>query len=201
MTEPACAPAAARNAKPILDVLKHEFADTSAVFEIGSGTGQHAVFFATAMPHLAWQPSDLERHHAQIRAHHAAAGCANVLEPLSFDVRSAAKPVQKFDAVFTCNTMHIMSFDAVRSMLSIVGMCLPEGGRFCCYGPFRVRGEFTTDSNAAFDKSLRCRDPDMGIRDLEAVDELARKQSLDLQRIYAMPANNFLVVWTRQGTK
>jgi cyclopropane fatty-acyl-phospholipid synthase-like methyltransferase len=194
MTKP-CASAAARNAAPILGVLRHEFRDCSTVFEIGSGTGQHAVIFAAALPQLQWQTSDVAPSHAGIRAWIAEAGLENVLAPASFDVLSAALPTEKYDAVFSANTAHIMSFDAVCRMFRLVGGMLRRPGVFCLYGPFSRGGAFSTASNEAFDASLRARNPAMGIRDLGDLETLAGDNGMQLAREYAMPANNLLVVW------
>jgi cyclopropane fatty-acyl-phospholipid synthase-like methyltransferase len=194
MTKP-CASAAARNAAPILGVLRHEFRDCSTVFEIGSGTGQHAVIFAAALPQLQWQTSDVAPSHAGIRAWIAEAGLENVLAPASFDVLSAALPTEKYDAVFSANTAHIMSFDAVCRMFRLVGGMLRRPGVFCLYGPFSRGGAFSTASNEAFDASLRARNPAMGIRDLGDLESLAGDNGMQLAREYAMPANNLLVVW------
>jgi cyclopropane fatty-acyl-phospholipid synthase-like methyltransferase len=190
-----CASAAARNAAPILDVLRHELRDCSTVFEIGSGTGQHAVAFAAALPGLEWQTSDLAQSHEGILAWIAEAGLGNVLAPLSFDVLTAELPRERYDAVFSANTAHIMSYAAVRRMFRLVGGVLQRPGVFCLYGPFSRGGAFSTDSNEAFDASLRARNPAMGIRDLDDLETLAADNGMQLARVYAMPANNLLVVW------
>lgn len=190
---------AARNTAPILEVLRHEFAGVRDVLEIGSGTGQHAVALAGAMPHLSWQTSELPEHHASVNAWIDSVDLANVLRPLDLDVRRASLPAESRDAVFSANTAHIMSIDTVRTMFMLVGGVLRRGGRFCLYGPFRQSGMFNATSNAEFHVSLRARDPDMGIRHLEALDEFARDASLARARMYAMPANNHLVVWHKAG--
>ncbi len=192
-----CAAAPARNAAPILEVLRHELRGRRAIFEIGSGTGQHAVTFAAAMPDVTWQTSDLEPSHAGIRAWIEEAGLANVLPPLAFDVLTAGVPDQRYDAVFSANTAHIMSFSAVRHMFELAGAMLKPAGLFCLYGPFRQGGRFTTASNEAFDASLRARNPAMGVRDLAELGALAAEHGMKLARIYAMPANNNLAVWVR----
>ena len=194
MTKP-CASAAGRNAAPILGVLRHELRDCSTVFEIGSGTGQHAVTFAAGLPDLQWQTSDLVPSHAGIRAWIAESGLGNVLAPVSFDVLSAELPRNRYDAVFSANTAHIMSYVAVCRMFQLVGGMLQLPGVFCLYGPFSRGGAFSTASNAAFDASLRSRNPAMGIRDLDDLETLASENGMQLARVYAMPANNLLVVW------
>ncbi len=190
---------AQRNAAPILEVLQREFRDCTDVLEIGSGTGQHAVSFAAAMPQLRWQTSDLEENHAGICAWLRAAGLDNVLEPLTLDVRLGHVDAASCDAVFSANTAHIMGIDAVEKMFAIVGDALRATGVFCLYGPFRVDGQFNTESNAQFDASLRQRDPVMGIRDIETLDEFGKRGGLQRQRLYAMPANNYIAVWTRRA--
>jgi cyclopropane fatty-acyl-phospholipid synthase-like methyltransferase len=194
------ASAPARNAAPILGVLRHELRECSTVFEIGSGTGQHAVTFAAALPGVTWQTSDLEQSHDSIRAWIADAGAVNVLPPLHFDVLSAAAPSSRYDAVFSANTAHIMSYAAVCRMFELVGDIVGEAGVFCLYGPFSCGGRFSTQSNAAFDASLRSRNASMGIRDLDDLEDLAGQNGMILARIYAMPANNLLTVWTRTGS-
>ncbi len=197
MTEPPIAPASLRNSEPILGVLRHELAACESLLEIGSGTGQHAVEFAAHLPGLTWQTSDLDETHAGILAQIANAGISNVIAPISLDVQSAQLQAAEYDAVFTCNTAHIMSFAAVNKMIPLVGTVLKCGGRFFCYGPFRQGGNFSTESNANFDLALRRRDPDSGIRDLEDIDRLARDAGMQRQRIYAMPANNLLGIWRK----
>lgn len=197
---PPVAEAAARNSQPILEVLQHEFRDVAEVLEIGSGTGQHAVTLAGAMPGLRWQTSDLDENHAAINAWIDAAGVDRVLRPLSLDVRTMDVGAARYDAVFSANTAHIMSIDAVRRMFSIAGDALRATGLFCLYGPFRIDATFNTESNARFDASLRQRDASMGIRDLEVLDDFGVRCGLRRQRLYAMPANNYLAVWTRQSS-
>ena len=197
MTERPFAEYAQRNGPPILEVLRREFCDATDVLEIGSGTGQHAVTFAAALPSLRWQTSDLDDNHAGINAWIDAGGVETVLRPLSLDVRTGSAGVASYDAAFSANTAHIMGMDAVRRMFSVVGDALRANGVFCLYGPFRVRGKFNTESNQLFDASLRRRDPQMGIRDLEALDELGASCGLERRRLYAMPSNNYLGVWAR----
>lgn len=198
-------PAAERNRQPILDVLADEFKDRSNVLEIGSGTGEHAVFFAAAMPHLTWHTSDLPENHGGIRAWLDRANPGNAEPPLALDVMTFEPEGLAVDAVFSANTAHIMSLDAVGCMFRLVGRLLPPDGIFCLYGPFNFAGRFTSESNAAFDASLRQRDPSMGIRDLARLDDFATGAGLSRVRLYAMPANNHLAVWRKsrepQGEK
>ena len=193
-----CASAASRNAAPVLGVLQHELRDCSTVFEIGSGTGQHAVTFAAALPGLKWQTSDLAQSHPGIEAWIAEAGLGNVLAPVSFDVLTAELPKDRYDAVFSANTAHIMSYAAVCRMFQLVAGMLRRPGVFCLYGPVSRGGIFSTASNEAFDASLRARNPAMGIRDLDDLEKLASENGMRLARVYAMPANNLLVVWATE---
>ena len=189
--------AAARNARPILGVLEHELAGREEVLEIGSGTAQQAVVFGAEMPWLRWQTSDVAEYHDTIRAQLAAVGLKNVLPPLLLDVLTAEPVSSRYDAVYASNTAHIMCEAAVESMFGYVGATLKDGGLFVLYGPFRLGGEFTTHSNAAFDTTLRIQNAAMGLRDLEALDNLGAGNGLRRQRMFAMPSNNFLVVWAK----
>ncbi len=191
------APAALRNSNPIFEVIRDEFKICKAVLEIGSGTGQHAIFFASKMPGLSWQTSDLQKNHDGINAWLAEADLDNVMAPLELDVEEPLQTDEKFDAVFSANTAHIMSIDAVECMFRIVGDCLIDGGKFCLYGPFNLKGEFTSDSNRNFDASLKSQNSAMGIRDLAILDGFAEANSLRRSDLYAMPANNMIAVWTK----
>jgi SAM-dependent methyltransferase len=198
MTDKPNAPATIRNRQPILQVIKREFMDCRSVLEIGSGTGQHAVYFAEFMPWLSWQTSDLGENHPGIRAWIAGSSSSNVRKPLLLDVREACElPPGEYDCVFSANTAHIVSIDGVRKMFDLVGRLLPPGGVFCLYGPFNQSGEFSSESNMRFDASLRSQDPSMGIRDLEVLDDFAGISSLCRRRTYAMPANNLITVWCK----
>ena len=197
MADKPCAEYAVRNSAPILEILRREFAHASRVLEIGSGTGQHAVAFTAALDHLYWQTSDLDENHAGIRAWIGESGSANIASPLSMDVRTASIEADAYDAAYSSNTAHIMGIDAVEKMFMLVGRGLEAGGVFCLYGPFRRDGEFNTRSNAAFDTNLRERDPVMGIRDIETLDEFAAAAEMRRERFYAVPSNNNVAVWVR----
>ena len=196
MTKPN-APSALRNQNAILEVISGEFQDCKAVLEIGSGTGQHAIFFASQMSWLTWQTSDLVANHQGINAWLEDAALDNVKAPLVLDVEAPLQTDDKFDAVFSANTAHIMSIAAVESMFSTAGRCLIDGGRFCLYGPFNQNGTFTSDSNRDFDANLRSQDPAMGIRDLEILDGFAETNGLHRTSLYAMPANNMISIWSK----
>ncbi len=200
MTAKPYSEACERNRAPILDVLREAFAAAREVLEIGSGTGQHAVYFAQHLPHLTWHASDLPEHHAGINAWIAEAGVANLrapVAPVALDVRDARWPVPAVDAVFTANTLHIMDWAAVQAVFLGVAQVLNPGGTFAVYGPFNYGGQFTSDSNARFDALLRSRGVGSGLRDFEAVDALARGSGLRFVRDVPMPANNRTLVWRR----
>lgn len=198
MPEKMFAESAARNARPILQVLQKELRHSRTVLEIGSGTGQHAVCFASALPHLCWQTSDKVENHAAINAWISDSDLENIQRPLALNVLDAALESSQYDAVFSANTAHIMSFAAVRKMFALVGHSLNQLGSFLLYGPFLIDGEFTSPSNQHFDASLRARDPSMGIRDLAALDELGVTNGLRRDGLYALPANNMLAVWRKR---
>ena len=193
------APACARNREPILQVLRTHFANRHDVLEIGSGTGQHAVYFAAAMPWLQWQCSDRPEYLPGIEAWRMEAGLANTPAPLSLDVALGPWPVRRFDAVFTANSLHIMGWPEVEAFFAGLDNVLAEQATLVVYGPFNYGGQFTSDSNRAFDASLRARDAKMGIRDFESIDALARGIGLRLVEDVAMPANNRCLVWRRAG--
>ena len=199
MTTKPYASSSARNAKAIAGVLSHEFRNCKTVLEIGSGTGQHAVTFARELNHLIWQTSDLEPSHAGIREWIGESKLANVREPVVLDVLQDSVEPGAYDAVYSSNTAHIMSYAAVRRMFELVGETLARDGVFCLYGPFSCDGKFSTASNAEFDVSLRARNASMGIRDLLELDAMACSNGLKLAKHYAMPANNLTVVWNKTG--
>jgi cyclopropane fatty-acyl-phospholipid synthase-like methyltransferase len=189
------APATGRNSDAILEVLQFEFKDRKSVLEIGSGTGQHAVHFARAMPWLVWQTSDLSENHGGIRAWTDWAALANLRMPVVFDVVNSPPLDKQFDAVFSANTAHIMSFAEVGMMFEHVAQMLVPDGVFCLYGPFNENGQFTSASNAAFDASLRAQKKSMGIRDRQALNRLAQELGMRDVRRYALPANNQMLIW------
>ena len=198
MSEKPFAEYAERNAAPILEILRREFRNRRKVLEIGSGTGQHAVTFAKVLSHLHWQTSDLDENHPGIYAWAKHAQLENLGAPLSLDVRTASIDEDAYDAAFSSNTAHIMSIDAVARKFTLLGRALCAEGVYCLYGPFRRRGEFNTQSNADFDMSLRRRDPAMGIRDIELLDEFAASAGMYRQRFYAVPSNNNVAVWQKR---
>ncbi|WP_249695354.1 DUF938 domain-containing protein [Stappia sp. WLB 29] len=199
------APSAERNKDAILAALRPHLAHCRRVLEIGSGTGQHAVHMTAALPQLVWQCSELPGAVEGVAARLEAEGTTRTPPPLALDVAAppwplpAADAPDAFDAVFTANTLHIMSFAHVGQFFARVGEVLAPGGLCCVYGPMKYGGAFTTRSNAEFDAQLRARDPLSGIRDFEALDELAQAQGLTLLEDLAMPANNQLLIWRRIG--
>ena len=193
------------NRAPILAVLQAAFADRRHVLEIGSGTGQHSVYFAPRLPQLVWRTSDLPENHAGIVAWHAAHPAPNLRPPLSFDLQAGAWPQEQaegegaYDAVFSSNTAHIVAWPLVQRMFALVGQHLGTGGRLALYGPFNYGGGYTSESNRAFDLWLRARDARSGIRHFEDIVALAKQHRLALEQDHAMPANNRLLLFVRQG--
>lgn len=199
MTSEPLAPHTARNHGPILNVLREELRDVGDVLEIGSGNGQHATLFAAELSHLRWQTSELDENHAAINRWLAGTALQNVLPPISLDVMTANLPANSYDAAFSANTAHIMHLAAVEKMFALVALVLRAGGVFCLYGPFRQNSVFNADSNSRFHESLRGRDSAMGIRHLEELDRFAAVGGLTRQRLYAMPANNYVAIWLKGG--
>lgn len=211
------APATGRNRGPILEILgrwlgavEEGHPESSGrpargsrsrdVLELASGTGQHAVFFAAALPHLRWQPSDPDPHClASIEAWRAEARLANVLPPIRIDVRDADWGVAAVDVIFNANLIHIAPWSVAEALFRGAGRVLRPEGLLFLYGPFRIGGRHTAPSNAAFDADLRRRNPEWGVRDLERVVELAREAGLRLLETNDMPANNLLIVFRREA--
>jgi SAM-dependent methyltransferase len=181
-----------RNRDPILAVLKRVFAGRRRVLEIGSGTGQHAAYFAPELPHLVWQTSDVADNLPAIRE------WVSEPPPIELDADHPF-PAVDADAVFSANTSHIMSWPQVERAFAGIGALLPAGGVFALYGPFNYGDRHTSESNARFDEMLRKRDPASGLRDAEAVISLARRHGMALAEDNAMPANNRLLVFRREG--
>ncbi len=184
-----------RNKGPILEVLREAFAGCTHVLEIGSGTGQHAVHFALALPGLVWQPSELPDGMPALRKRIFSEGPSNLRAPVAIDVAAAAWDVRKVDGVFTANTLHIMHWPQVEALFAGLPAVAKPGAVLAIYGPFRYGGRHTSGSNDSFDAMLRARDPDSGVRDFEAVDALARGAGFEFLADHAMPANNQTLVW------
>ncbi len=177
----------------LCDILK----SSRHLVEIGSGTGQHAVYMGMRLPHLIWQTSDLAENLENVRARLTQEAPENVRHPIELDVSSHPWPVASCDVIYSANTVHIMSWAHVEHLFQGVGTTLEKGGILCLYGPYKYHGDFTTPSNQRFDQWLKGNDPVSGIRDFEAVDRLAQDQGLTLHKDYPMPANNQLLVWRR----
>ena len=188
------APSCEKNREPILAVLEEHFYDRHAVLEIGSGTGQHAAFFAARLPHLIWQASDRPENLLGISAWLDDAGLANTPMPLAFDVLQSW-PAQRYDAVFGANILHIMPWSAVERLFAGLPGVLAEQAKITIYGPFNYGGQFTSESNAAFDRWLKEKAPHQGIRDFERVNALAEIAGLKLVEDRPMPSNNRCVTW------
>jgi len=186
-----------QNKIPILAVLKQFCGEVETVLEIGSGTGQHAVFFAEQLPHLTWLASDRHEYHAGIQMWLKDSGLSNIRGPFVLDVNQSDWPVKQAEAVFSANTVHIMGWPVVERMFNGIGKILKEGGVFCLYGPFNYNGKFSSESNARFDLWLKQRDPVSGVRDFEALQILADKAGLVFIDDVEMPANNRILVWQK----
>lgn len=185
------------NKDPILQVLDRVFSNTRMVIEIGSGTGQHACYFAQKLPHIIWQPTDKQENLSGIRQWIADAQLQNLRNPVALDVTNHPWPVRKMDAIFTANTLHIMTWSEVEVLFHRLQEYLLKDSLLCIYGPFNYNDCYTSDSNAQFDLWLKQRNPLSAIRDFEAVETLASKADIQLLEDIAMPANNRLLVWQK----
>jgi hypothetical protein len=194
------APAVARNRDAILAVLKRVLPAQGSVLEIASGTGEHAAYFAARLPHLTWQPTDVDpAARASIAAHRALATPGNLLAPLELDVQAPVWPVTQADAVVSINMIHIAPWSAAEGLMAGAGRMLAAGQPLYLYGPFQEDGHHTAPSNAAFDASLRARDPAWGVRDTGDVRALADRHGLVFVERVAMPANNLSLVFRRRA--
>ena len=198
MIEKPFSQACENNKQPILEVLQRHLTAPGSVLEIGSGTGQHAVWFAGHLPHLQWQTSDLVENHPGIRAWLADYEGDNLDAPIALDVAARDWPLSEFDAVFTANTAHIMAWPEVLAMLDGVAQLLVPGGLLIIYGPFNYNGKFTSDSNARFNDWLREQAPHRAIRDFEQVRDECAARGLQLLEDVAMPANNRCLVFSKR---
>ena len=200
------------NQQAILEVLQTELQDFNHVLEIGSGTGQHSVYFAPHLSHLKWQTSDVTSNHRHIIAWHNAYPAPNLYLPLAFDLAHESVPVSShldsghlnssyvdkpYDVMFTANTLHIISWALVARLFALAGDALPKNGKLMVYGPFNEDGDYTSEGNQRFDAMLRAGNPDSGIRHKEDIVSLANEHNLQLSKTYAMPANNQLLVFRK----
>jgi len=195
MTKP-FSQACENNKQPILEVLSQVLAKQEAVLEIGSGSGQHAVYFAKNLPLLTWQTSDLEVNHQGINIWIDDFPTPNIKRPLTIDLAVPQTLTESFDAIYTANTLHIISWPLVQNFFKLVEKQLPKNGMLCIYGPFNYQGKYTSESNANFDLWLKDRDQQSGIRDFEAICQLAAESGLVFKEDVAMPANNRLLVFS-----
>lgn len=187
-----------QNKDAILAILKEILADNAEVLEIGSCTGQHAVYFGEKLPQLTWQCSDQTLYHEGMHQWLDEAALTNVLPPLALNVSTDTWPKKQYDAIYSANITHIMHWDNVVDLFTQGAKCLKSGGQLICYGPFNYSGKFSSDSNMQFDQTLRMRDPQSGIRDLDDLTKLATENGLTLDHDYEMPANNRILVWQKQ---
>ncbi len=191
------APACERNKGPILNILRDILDQEALVLEIGSGTGQHAGHFAYHLPHIRWQPSELPDRLDSIRAYRMDSGLVNLLEPFGLDLLQPLWPIEHANAVVCINTIHIVPWRGVEKLLSGVAGLLSTGGLFYVYGPYRYSDRPLEPSNEEFDRWLRARDHQSGIRDFDAVNALARRHNLTLVDDRPMPANNRSIWWAK----
>lgn len=189
------APATARNRVPILEILRNALPASGLILEIASGTGEHVVHFAQALPQFDWQPTDIRAEaHTSIAAYAQDMGLTNVRAPLELDAADADWPVQRADAILCINMIHISPWDSTLGLMRGAASLLPDGGLLYLYGPYRQTGVVTAPSNEAFDLDLRLRDSRWGLRDLDAVTQVAAAHGLQLEEVIAMPANNLSVL-------
>ena len=191
-------PSVARNREPILTLLRRRLPQTGTVLEIASGTGEHAVHFAAALPHLQWQPTDYdELALGSIAAHRAASGLSNLLAPLMLDATAPEWPMERADAIVAINMIHVSPWRVTQGLMAGAGRVLPSGGVLYLYGPYKENGAHTAASNEAFDRDLKLRNPEWGVRDVGEVADLARASGLNLDERVLMPANNLSLVFRR----
>lgn len=193
------APHVARNAEAIIDVLRSVLPATGHVLEVASGSGEHALHFARAFPDLTFQPSDPDRQAlASIEAWREAEGAPNLLRPVMLDAQGASWPVDRADAILCINMVHISPWAATQGLLAGAERLLGRGAPLYLYGAYRREGVATAESNEAFDRSLKARNPEWGLRRLEDVVAEAAQHGLALERVVEMPANNLSVVFRRR---
>lgn len=183
-----------QNQEPILQVLQQFMPGKESVLEIGSGTGQHAIYFARKFPWLNWHTSDLAENHAGIKAWIDHSQLKNVVDPVTLDV-AVDWPEDQFDVIFSANTLHIMSSESVSQLFSKLPGCMHDQSLFIVYGPFNYQGEYTSDSNRRFDQWLKQRDAQSGIKNFDWIQDLGRESGLECSHDFAMPANNRVLVW------
>lgn len=183
-----------QNREPILQILQQYVADTETVLEIGSGTGQHAVYFADAFPHLTWQTSDLAENHTGIQAWLDDSGLSNLLPPLLLDSKGQW-PDRQYDMIYTANTVHIMSKQEVEKLFISAPQCMHKESLMLIYGPFNYQERYTSESNARFDMWLKQQNAESCIKNFEWLQDIAALSGLECVQDHAMPANNRILVW------
>jgi cyclopropane fatty-acyl-phospholipid synthase-like methyltransferase len=187
-----------RNKAPILEVMKTVITkDDRKLLEIGSGSGQHAIFMAPLFPSLEWWPSDLPKALLPLMKALSSAKVKNIIDPIKLEIGQHELPKVKFDLIFTANTFHIMHWKECKSLIKMMGTSLRENSRVMIYGPFKYKGEFTSESNAQFDQQLKEQDPLSGIRSFEDVNAAMIKNGFVLRKDHEMPANNRMLVYQR----
>ncbi len=200
MTRKPFSQACENNKDPILQIIRTVFCQPTTVWEIGSGTGQHACYFAGQLPYIEWQPTDRSENIPGISLWQEEAQLANLKPPLTLDVTDTVWPCNGIDALFTANTLHIMSREEVQICFARMAVHLNAKALVCIYGPFNYNDTYTSDSNARFDQWLKSQNPLSGIKDFEDIVLLARAMGLELVNDFAMPANNRLLVLQRLQT-
>ena len=199
MTKP-FSPSSERNQEPILEVLKKLLSPKhKKLLELGSGTGQHAIYLAPKFPELSWTCSDLEQNHHGIKLWLEDCPAANINGPISYEIGKHSFPDKNYDVVFSANTFHIMSWDKVKLFIQECGINLKPEALVIIYGPFNYNGSYSSESNTKFDIWLKDRNPESAIRDFEAVSEEMEKAGLKLQEDFSMPANNRILAFRRVG--
>lgn len=200
MTSMRVAPAAERNKAPILEVLRDVLPARGLVLEVASGSGQHAVFFARALPHLLWQPSDADEGALDsVRAYCEEAALGNLRSPVVLDASAPSWPLEHADALFCINMIHIAPWAACLGLLDGGARLLPDGAPLVLYGPFVIDGDFVAPSNVEFDRRLRGDNATWGVRELRDVERAAATRGFRLDRVVARPANNQVVVFRRDA--
>lgn len=187
-----------RNRSPILEILKKEIKGSEKILEIGSGTGQHAVYFTKKMPQISWQTSDRSINHEPIKYWIKRSNLKNLILPLDIEIGVNEKNINDvYDCVFSSNTSHIMSLINVKRLFVLAGRVLNKNGKFFLYGPFKINFEFTTKSNEDFHQKLKAEDKLMGLRDIDELDNYAIENNMRKYAFYEMPANNYLSIWKK----
>ena len=190
--------AADRNKEPILEVLKKVLRpEDQHLLEVGAGTGQHAVYLAPFFPKMEWQPTETAENLPILRERIKQSGAPNIKTPFKMTVGEDDFPIRMFDVVLTVNTFHIMSWKECKTFIKLISGRLEEGGKVLIYGPFKYNGKSTTESNEEFDKSLREKDPQSGVRNFEDVIAAMFKNDFELVRDFEMPANNRILYFRR----